>query len=125
MTLLDLHKMSETIKDLYDKHIVLGGNFNFFFNTSLDLYRGSPILKKKSIAKFIKLKKKSDLCDIWRIRSSKTKRYTFCEKHVSGLIQRWLDYFYVSNILASSLTDHLPITFSCFKNEKSSRSRGF
>ena len=32
-TLHDLDKMLETIKDLYDKHIVLTGDFNFFFDT--------------------------------------------------------------------------------------------
>ena len=36
MTLLDLGKMLETIKDFSDKHIVLAGNFNFFFGKSLD-----------------------------------------------------------------------------------------
>ena len=133
-TLHDLDKMLETIKDLYDKHIVLAGDFNFFFDTSLDLYGGKPTLKKKSIAKFIELKEKFDLCDIWRIRNPKTKRYTFRQKHVSGLIQRRLDYFYISNsmqvsvkntdVLASLLTDHSPITFSCFKNEESKRGRG-
>ena len=120
--------MLETIKKLYYKHVVLAGDFNFFFDTSLDSYRGKPTLKKKSVAKFIELKEKFDLYDIWRIRNPKTKRFTFCQKHVSGLIQRRLDYFYISNsmqvsvkntdVLASLLTDHLPITFSCFKNEK-------
>ena len=65
----------------------------------------------------------------------KTKRFTFRQKHVSGLIQRRLDYFYISNsmqvsvkntdVLASLLTDYLRITFSCFKNEESNRGRGF
>ena len=66
--------MLETIKDLCDKHIVLAGNFNFFFDTFLESYRGKPTLKKKSTAKFIELKKKLDLYDIWRIRNPKTKR---------------------------------------------------
>ena len=47
-TLVDLGKILETIKDLYDKHIVLAG----------DSYEGKPTLKKKSIAKFINLKKR-------------------------------------------------------------------
>ena len=37
-TLLDLGKMLETIKDLSGKHIVLAGDFSFFFDTSLDPY---------------------------------------------------------------------------------------
>ena len=133
-TLHDLDKMLVTIKDLYDKDIVLAGDFNFFFDIFLDLYGGKPTLKKKSIAKFIELKEKFDLCDIWRIRNPKTKRYTFRQKHVSGLIQRRLDYFYISNsmqvsvkntdVLTSLLTDHSPITFLCFKNEESKRGRG-
>ena len=129
MSLLDLRKMLETIKDLSDKHIVLAGDFKFFFDTSLDSYGGKPNLKKKSLAKFIELKGKSDLCDIWRIRNPKTERYTFRQKHVSSLIQRLLDYFYISSsmqvsvknthVLASLLTEHLPITFSYCKNKES------
>ena len=69
--------MIKTIKDLSEKHIVLAGDFNFIFDTSLDSYVGKPTLEKKSIAKFIKLKEKFDLCDIWRIRNPKAKRYTF------------------------------------------------
>ena len=69
--------MIKTIKDLSEKHIVLAGDFNFFFDTSLDSYVGKPTLEKKSIAKFIKLKEKFDLCDICRIRNPKAKRYTF------------------------------------------------
>ena len=75
------------------------------------------------------------MCDIWRIRNPKTKRCTFRQEHVSTLIQRRLDYFYISNsmqvsvkntdILASLLTDQLPITFSYCKNEESNRGRGF
>ena len=134
-TLLNIDKMLETIKDLYDKQIVLAGDFNFFFDKSLDSYGGKSTLKKKAIAKFIELKEKLDLCDIWRIRNPKTKRYTFRQKHVSGLRQRRLDYFYISNsmqvsvkntdVLVSLLTDHSPSTFSWFKNEESNRGRGF
>ena len=49
-TLLDLGKMSETVKDLSDKYIVLVGDFNFFFDTSLGSYRSKPTLKKRSMA---------------------------------------------------------------------------
>ena len=36
ITLLDLDKMLESIKDLYQRHTVLAGDFNFFFDTSFD-----------------------------------------------------------------------------------------
>ena len=87
------------------------------------------------IAKFTELKEKFDLCVIWRMRNPKTKRYTLHQMHVSDLIQRRLDDFYISDSMhvsvkntdvpASLLTDHLPITFSCFKNEERNRVRGF
>ena len=102
-TLLDLGRILETIKDFSDKHIVLAGNFNVFFDTFPDSYGGKPTLKKKSMAKIIELKEKFDLFDTWRIRNPKTKRYTFRQKHVSGLIQRHLDYFYISNSMQVSV----------------------
>ena len=76
-TLLDLDQTLEAIKDLSGKDIVLACNFIFFFDTSLDSYGSKPALKKKSIAKFVELKEKFDLCDIWRIRYRKIKRCTF------------------------------------------------
>ena len=44
--------------------MVLAGDFNFFYDTSLDSYGDKPTLKKKSIAKFIELKERFDLRDI-------------------------------------------------------------
>ena len=42
-TLHDLDKMLETIKDLYDKQIVLAEDFNFFFDTALESYIGNQL----------------------------------------------------------------------------------
>ena len=44
---------------------------------SLDSYGGKPTVKKKSIAKFIEVKEKFGLCDIWRIRNLKLKHIFF------------------------------------------------
>ena len=92
-------------------------------------------LKKKSLAKFIELKEKFDLCDIWRIRNPKTKIYTFRQKHVSDLIQRCLDYFYISNsmqvsikntvALASLLTNHRQLHFYKVKMKKAIEAEAF
>ena len=46
-TLHDLDKMLEIVKDLHDKHIVLDGDFHFFFDISLDSYGGKSTLKKE------------------------------------------------------------------------------
>ena len=69
------------------------------------------------------------------MKNPKTKRYTFGQKHVSSSIQRRLDYFCIYNsmqvciqntdVLASFLTDHSPIRFSCLNNKESNRGSGF
>ena len=76
-TLLDLVSIIDKVKDIQSKNIVLGGDFNVIFDISLESLGGNPCLKKKSIAKLIQIKEKFDLCDIWRIRNPKIKRFTF------------------------------------------------
>ena len=71
--------------------IVLGGDFNFTFNTDLESDRGNPKLKLSSIATFNSLSKEFSLVDIWRARNPDKKRYTF--RQPTPLIQRTLDFF--------------------------------
>ena len=70
----------------------------------------------------IELIESFELCDIWRIRNPTEKRFNIRQNHISGYIQRRLDYLFVSNklqesvkntdILASLSTDHSPIWFT-------------
>ena len=122
------------INDIETKNIILGGDFNVFFNLSLEASGGNPVLKKKSIAKLIQLKEKFSLCDIWRFRNPKVKRFTFRQHHKSGFIQRRLDYFFISNniqeivkdsdILAAFSTDHLLVIFSLLFKKDKNRGKG-
>ena len=59
------------------KNIVFGGNFNLIFDQKFDASGGNPILKKKSTAKLIEIKETLFLCDIWRTRNPKVRRFTF------------------------------------------------
>ena len=102
-TLSDLVSVIDKVKDIQSKNIVLGGDFNVIFDISLESLGGNPCLKKKSIAKPIQIKEKSDLWNIWRNRNPKIKYFTFRQQHISGFIQRRLDYFLVSNLLQESL----------------------
>ena len=86
-TLSELVSIIGKAKDNQSKNIVLGGNFNVIFDFSLERLGGNPCLKKTSIAKLIQIKEKFDLCDIWRIRNPKIKRFTFRQQHISGFIQ--------------------------------------
>ena len=70
-TLSDLVSVTDKVKDIQSKNIVLGGDFNVIFDISLESLGGNPCLKKKSITKSIQIKEKSDLCNIWEIRNPK------------------------------------------------------
>ena len=82
----------------------------------------------------IELIESFELCDIWRIRNQTEKRFTFRQNHISGYIQRSLDYFFVSNklqesikntdILASLSTDHSPISFTLRRSQITVKGKG-
>ena len=117
-----LHEL-ETIFLKFDanecNHIIFPGDFNVFFNASLEATSGNAKLKTRTVGEFLELKDKFDLCDIWRIKHPKTKTFTFRQKYFSGFIQRRLDYIFVSqnlqertrnvDILNPVSTDHLPV----------------
>ena len=93
------HSLISVIFQKKSMSIAFGGDFILFFEAKLDVQGGNPVLKKKSLAKLIQIKEKNDLCDIQIIRNPNTKRYTFCQQHSSGYIQRRLDQFFISNVL--------------------------
>ena len=71
----------------------------FFFKASLEATGGNAKLKTRTVRNFLELKDKFDLCDIWRIKHSKTKTITLRQKRFVGFIQRSLDYIFVSQSL--------------------------
>ena len=73
-------------------HIIFSGNFNIFFNVSLEATGGNAKLKTLTVGNFLELKDKFDLCDIWRIKHPKTKTFTFRQNYFSGFIQQRLNY---------------------------------
>ena len=108
-TLFDLSDMLEKIDNINNKNVVFGGDFNMLFEAKSEAQGGNPVLKKNSLAKLIQIKKKFNLCDVWRIRNSNTKRYTFRQQHSSSYSQRRLDYFFISSVLQEKRR-----CFSCF-----------
>ena len=98
-TLENLNRILNTIVYSHEKHIILGGDLNIFFDSSLEASGGNPTIKKKSLRIVLAIKERLDLCDIWRIRNPKTCRYTFRQNDSSGVIQRRLDYFFISNTM--------------------------
>ena len=65
----------------------------------LDAKGSTPTLKILSIYKLIELNKTLDLCDVQKNRNPKKRIHTFRQKHLSGIIQRRLDYNFISKNL--------------------------
>ena len=134
LTLSEFCNFLNKIDDIKNKKIILGGDFNAYFDSKLDASGGKPTIKKQTIAKLIEILETFDLCDIWRIRNPNLRRVSFRQNHFSGYIQRRLDYFFISNILqeatkktdilAAFSTDHSPIYFSLSKQHHLINGRG-
>ena len=62
--------------EISNKQIVFWGDFNLIFDCKLESNGGNPVLKKKSIAKLIKINESLNLCDIWRIPTPPKKNVT-------------------------------------------------
>ena len=73
----NLHLLLDGLDIHQNKQIILAGDFNLFLDTTLESGGGSPCLKKKSVAKLIKIKENFDLCNIWRLRNPDAKQFTF------------------------------------------------
>ena len=118
-----------------NNNIICAGDFNLLFNIKLKSYGGNLVFKKRFVGKIFELKETYNLTDIWRIRNPKAKQYTFQQKHVSGFLQRCLDYFFIFNniqefildtdIIPAISSDHSPILISFSKDKQNNKSSGF
>ena len=114
----DLCELMKKFNITQGKQIVLASDFNLFFNSNLEAMRGKPILKEKSVVVMVELKEEYDLCDIWRIRNPLEKSFTFRQNHFSGILNRRLDYIFISNKLQEFYNK--AITLPGFKTDHSS-----
>ena len=82
--------------------MIFVGDFNLIFDKNLESARGSTLLKKQILSEIIKLNENFNLCDTWRVCNPHKKLFTFRQKHFTGIIQRRLDYIFISNSLQES-----------------------
>lgn len=103
--------------------------------SKLDAAGGKPSLKK-SLPKLIRRKEGyDDLCDIWRIKNTKTKQFAFTQQHSYGFILRKLDYIFILNGFEELVSTedfmipiskgHSPVLFSLSKGEGNIRGKGY
>ena len=67
-TLNNLINILETFEDIWDKSVVLGGDFNVIFNPSLDSEGGKPVITKENISKVNTINIKSR--PLWYLENS-------------------------------------------------------
>ena len=63
-----------------DTELIWGGDFNCFFDCKLDADGENPKLKVQPIAKLVSMMSENDLCDIFRVRNTDMKCYTWHQK---------------------------------------------
>jgi len=104
----------------YDK-LILGGDFNFVNNVSIDKMGGNPVTNEKCRKTLENWINYNNHLDIWRILNPHSKRYTWFSNK-KPIIGCRLDFFIISgnlnsnvkssNILTSYNSDHCPITLT-------------
>ena len=95
----ELTKILSNFENIHNYNVIFPGDFNIFFNASSEEKGGTTSLRSQSINKLIELNETLDLCDVWRTGNPKKRKYTFRQKHLSGIIQRRLDYIFISQNL--------------------------
>ena len=123
-----LTEMLTKLRHTQNNNIICAGDFNLLFNVKRESYGGNPVFKKRSVGKILGLKETYNLTEKYNtilIRNPKAKQYTFRQQHVSGFLQRRLDYFFISNniqefildidIIPAISSDHSPILISFSK----------
>ena len=128
-TLKEVSSMLDQIDLDSEYKLIWGGDFNFYFDLSLEADGGKPSIKLMSLAKFESIKQKLDLCDVWRIRNPDSRRFTYRSK--SPFLQCRLDYLFISNsiqedvnqidMLASLNSDHSPVYLKFSEGNETSR----
>ena len=63
-----------------------------FYNSNIGRSNSKPYMNLLTVGKFLELKDKFDLCEVWRLKHpSKSKTFSFGKKYFSSFIQRRLD----------------------------------
>ena len=114
-TLEKLETLMERFLNIRDHNIIIGGDWNFILDASLDAEASGVALKIRSIAQFTRIKEKFGMCDIYRVMNPNTKKFTW--RGPGARIKRRLDYFLVSTAYQCRVNSCLP--FPEFKSDHS------
>ena len=80
VTFAKLESLLESFDIKEDCKIILGGDFNVIFDKHLDTDGGSPCLKVGTNQKLMDILSEYDLCNIFRVRNHKLRRFAWRQK---------------------------------------------
>ena len=76
-------KLFQVIRDHFknlepdkDVNLILGGDWNLIFNSSLDAFGRKPTLKNNSLKQLYDLMPEFDLIDVWRIQNRTLRQFS-------------------------------------------------
>ena len=131
--LIQINNILDNLEISQDTSVILGGDFNLFFEKSLDTDGGNPSVKTKSLSKLQEIMTENDLCDIFRMRNPQERRFTWRNKN--PFKQRRLDFFLISDslqelvvdskIIPSVQSDHSAIVLKVSPTNEGERGRSY
>ena len=101
--LIQIKNILDNLEISQDTSVILGRDFNLFFNKSLYTDGGKMSVKTKSLSKLQEIMTENDLCDIFRICNPPEGRFTWRNKN--PFKQRRLDSFLISDSLQELVVD--------------------
>ena len=81
--LIQIKNIVDNLEISQDISVILDGDFNLFFEKSLDTDGGNPSVKIKSLSKLQEIMTENDVCDIFRIRNPEERCFTNNEDQTS------------------------------------------
>ena len=79
--LIQFKNILDNLEISQDTSVILGEDFNLFYDKSLDTDGGNPSVKTKSLSKLQEIMTENDLCDIFRIGNHQERRFTWRNKN--------------------------------------------
>ena len=101
--LIQFNDILDNLEISQDTSVILGGDFNLFFEKSLDTDGGNPSVKTKSLSKLQEIMTENNLCDIFRIRNPQERCFIWRNKN--PFKQRRPDFFLISDSLQELVVD--------------------
>ena len=111
--LITLEHFSSCFKDLETENLIIGGDFNEVLDPVLERKNSGVVNKSRKYRSGLSdLMDRCAITDVWRIRHSKTRRYSFHRKAQASRIDFWLISDHLLNKVAKNeietgvLSDH-------------------